>query len=83
MNNNVNTQQEMAQVPLAVFEAEQNRNERREKRHLATTIFLIFALIVTNVAWLWYESQFEVVSYGEITQENVDSYDIENSVNQY
>lgn len=83
MDNNTNVQQEMAQVPLAAFEAEQNRNERREKRHLATTIFLIFALIVTNVAWLWYESQFEVVSYGEITQENVDSYDIENSVNQY
>lgn len=83
MDKNTNVQQEMAQVPLAVFEAEQNRNERREKRHLATTIFLIFALIVTNVAWLWYESQFEVVSYGEITQENVDSYDIENSVNQY
>lgn len=83
MDNNTNVQQEIAQVPLAVFEAEQNRNERREKRHLATTIFLIFALIVTNVAWLWYESQFEVVSYGEITQENVDSHDIENSVNQY
>lgn len=83
MDNNTNVQQEMAQVPLAVFEAEQNRNERREKRHLATTIFLIFALIVTNAVWLWYESQFEVVSYGEITQENVDSYDIENSVNQY
>lgn len=83
MDKNTNVQQEMAQVPLAVFEAEQNRNERREKRHLATTIVLILALIFTNAAWLWYESQFEIVSYGEITQENIDSYDIENSVNQY
>ena len=33
MDNNTNIQQEIAQVPLAVFEAEQNRNERREKRH--------------------------------------------------
>lgn len=65
MDNNTNIQQEIAQVPLAVFEAEQNRNERREKRHLITTIALILALIFTNAAWILYESQFEVVSYDD------------------
>ena len=83
MDNNTNIQQEIAQVPLAVFEAEQNRNERREKRHLATTIFLIFALIVTNAAWILYESQFEVVAYGEVNQTNENSTNVDNNITQY
>lgn len=83
MDNNTNVQQEIAQVPLAVFEAEQNRNERREKRHLITTIALILALILTNAAWLWYESQFEVVAYGEVNQTNENSTNVDNNITQY
>ena len=83
MDNNTDTQQEIAQVPLAVFEAEQNRNERREKRHLITTIALILALIFTNAAWIWYESQFEVVAYETVNQTNESSSEIDNIITQY
>lgn len=83
MDNNTNVQQEMAQVPLAVFEAEQNRNERREKRHLITTIVLILAFVATNAGWLLYESQFDAVAYETVNQTNENSNDIDNSITQY
>ena len=52
----------------ASFEAMENRHERREKRLIGLIAFLVALLVATNVGWLIYESQFEVV---ETTQEEV------------
>ena len=45
----------------ASFEAMENRHERREKRLIGLIAFLVALLVATNVGWLIYESQFEVV----------------------
>ena len=42
--------------------------ERMVKRLWITTLILIFMLVGTNAAWLYYESQWETV-YQEVTQE--------------
>ena len=49
-------------IPYIVYESEQNRTERREKRLISIIIVLIFLLVGTNAAWLYYESQFETVT---------------------
>lgn len=48
-------------IPLIVHEKAQERNERREKRHLILELVLILALIATNLCWIIYESGFETV----------------------
>ena len=42
--------------------------ERMVRRLWVTILVLIFLLVGTNCAWLWYESQWETV-YQEVTQE--------------
>lgn len=42
--------------------------ERMVKRLWITTLILIFMLVGTNAAWLYYESQWETI-YQEVTQE--------------
>lgn len=46
-------------VPYIVHESAMARAERTAKRLWITIIVLIFLLVGTNCAWLWYESQFE------------------------
>ena len=58
-------------VPYIVHESALARMERMVKRLWVTVLVLIFLLVGTNGAWLWYESQFEDVV---ITQENEDGY---------
>ena len=41
------------------------RMERQTKRLWITILVLIFLLVGTNCAWLWYESQFETVETTE------------------
>ena len=48
-------------VPYIVHEASMARMERQAKRLWITILVLIFILIGTNGAWLWYNSQFEAV----------------------
>ena len=48
--------------------------ERTIKRLWIIVLVLIIALIGTNGAWLYYESQFEDVVTTEIVQENADGY---------
>ena len=48
--------------------------ERMVKRLWITTLILIFMLVGTNAAWLYYESQWETVESWEITQENEGGY---------
>lgn len=55
-------------VPYIVHEASMARMERQIKRLWITILILIFLLVVTNGAWLYYESQRETI-YQEVTQE--------------
>jgi len=45
-------------VPYIVHEASMARMERQAKRLWITILVLIFVLIGTNGAWLWYNYQF-------------------------
>lgn len=49
-------------VPYIVHESAMARAERTAKRLWITILVLIFLLVGTNCAWLWYESQFEEVT---------------------
>lgn len=59
-------------VPYVVHESNMARMERQTKRLWITILVLIFLLVGTNCAWLWYESQFEIV---ETTQEVIQEAD--------
>lgn len=61
-------------VPYIVHEASMARMERQIKRLWVVALILIFLLVGTNCAWLYYESQWETVESWEITQENDGGY---------
>jgi len=48
--------------------------ERTIKRLWIVIILLVVLLVGSNIAWIWYESQWEVVETTEITQENENGY---------
>lgn len=48
-------------VPYIVHESDMSRLERQLKRLWVVILVLIFLLVGSNCAWLWYESQFETV----------------------
>lgn len=52
------TGNEPESVPYIVHEASMARMERQTKRLWITILVLIFMLVGTNGAWIWYESQF-------------------------
>lgn len=52
---------EKTSVPYIVFEGEMARAERREKRQWVAIIILIAALLLSNLAWVIYESTYEDV----------------------
>lgn len=57
-------------VPYIVHESTMARMERTIKRLWITILTLIFLLVGSNCAWLWYEAQFETVEYTqEVTHE--------------
>ena len=58
--------QQAADVPYIVHEAELARAERTAKRLWITILLLIVLLVGTNAGWIWFESQFE---YSQTTQE--------------
>lgn len=64
MNENEN-QNRFADVQYIVFEGEMARAERHIKRLWIALIVAIVALLCSNLAWLYYESQFETVSYSQ------------------
>ena len=61
----------MDSIPYIVHEGDMARLERVIRRLWIALIILIVALLGTNAAWIYYESQWETVS---ITQENEDGY---------
>lgn len=64
------TGEEPESVPYIVHEASMARMERQAKRLWITILVLIFLLVGTNGAWLWWNNQWETVESWEITQEN-------------
>jgi hypothetical protein len=57
-------------VPYLVHEGDMSRLERQLKRLWIVILVLIFLLVGSNCAWLWYESQFETVeTVQEVVQE--------------
>ena len=56
-------------VPYIAHEGMMARMERTIKRLWILALVLTVLLVGTNVAWLWYESQWETVETTEVTQE--------------
>lgn len=50
-------------VPYVVYEGAMARNERTIKRLVKTIILFVVLLFATNIAWLYYISQYKIVSY--------------------
>ena len=73
--NNCGTEKTPANVPYVAHEFAMARAERQSKRLVAVIILLIVLLVGSNIGWLVYNSQFEVVEESTvITQENADGY---------
>lgn len=60
--NNCGTE-EMAVMPIAQHEKDQNRLMSIVKTLIAVIVVLIVLLVGSNVGWLIYESQFETITY--------------------
>ena len=61
-------------IPYAAYELSMARAERTSKRLWITILTLIFLLVGSNCAWLWWNNQWETVESWEITQENDGGY---------
>lgn len=74
--NHCGTDKNPDNVPYIAHESAMARSERNSKRLWIIILVLIVALIGTNLAWIIYESQFEVVeeTTTTITQDNADGY---------
>lgn len=72
--NSCNTN-DMAVMPIAQHEKDQNRLMGIIKWLIAVIVILIVLLVGSNVGWLIYNSQFEVVEESTtITQDNESGY---------
>lgn len=59
------------QIPYIVHEGAMSRMERVNKRLIAIIVLLIVLLVGSNIAWLVYESQFEMCNVEQdVDQEN-------------
>lgn len=73
--NNCGTEKTPATVPYVAHESAMARAERQSKRLVAVIILLILLLVGSNIGWLVYNSQFEVVEESTVVkQENADGY---------
>jgi hypothetical protein len=57
--------EEQMTVPYIVHESAMARSERHIKRLVIALIVSVVMIVVTNIAWLYYESQFETVEYSQ------------------
>lgn len=75
--NHCGTNNAPASVPYVVHESAMARAERHTKALIWVIVLLIVLLVGSNVGWLIYEAQFEVVEETTetiITQDNADGY---------
>lgn len=63
-----------AKIPYVAHESAMSRADRQNKRLWIVVILLVVVLVVSNCAWLWYESQFETVEETTVTQDNDNGY---------
>lgn len=62
--------QSVEPVPYIAHESAMARMERTIKRIWIALILVICLLVATNAAWIWYESQWEIVeTWQEVEQE--------------
>lgn len=63
--NGCGTNENMTKVTMssADWQLNEQRHERREKMLVWVIVLLIVLLVGSNAGWLWYESQFETISY--------------------
>lgn len=52
-------------IPFVAHESAMSRADRQNKRLWIVVILLVVLLMASNCAWLWYESQFEIVDTTE------------------
>ena len=65
------------QIPYIVHEGAMSRMERVNKRLIAIIVLLIVLLVSSNIAWMLYESQFEMCNVEQdVDQENEHGNDI-------
>lgn len=60
-------------IPYIVFENSKVRAEKRERRNFFTVIFLIVLLVITNISWLLYTSQFTKVTTTSTVEQTSDT----------
>ena len=53
------------EIPFVAHEKEVCRLERHIKRLWIALIVAIALIFASNMVWLWYESQFETISYSQ------------------
>jgi hypothetical protein len=73
--NNCGTENLNVNVPYVVHESAMARCERHNKRLWVIILVLIGALIGTNLAWIIYNSQFEVVEENVTVEQENDNGD--------
>ncbi len=59
------TETSKTSVPYIVYEGSIARAERHIKRLWIALVIAIIVIFATNIAWLYYESQFETISYSQ------------------
>ena len=59
-------------VPYIIYREDKERQELRDKRDFKVKVFLIIALLVTNLAWMWMFNQYDITSE-TVTVESTDS----------
>lgn len=57
--------EEKITVPYIVYESAMARSERHIRRLAIALIVAVVMIAVTNIAWLYYESQFDTVEYSQ------------------
>ena len=73
--NNCGTENVNVIVPYVEHESAMARSERHNKRLWIVILVLIGALIGTNLAWIIYNSQFEVVEDSVVVEQENDNGD--------
>lgn len=52
---------ERNEIPYIAFEAEMARHERTIKRLLIALVVSVALIFVSNIAWLWFFNQFDII----------------------
>lgn len=68
---------EMTKVTMSSADWQRNeqRHEKREKRHWILEIILVALFVFSNIAWVVYEAQFETVEESTVVEQENDNGD--------